>query len=490
MQKPWRILALAGMLVPGLIQAEPAPPAPQGAQAQDAASAVPPPPTPAIQEPAPSPESPRSAAVAEAPPAAPPAEALPPAPAAAPAPGPEDEAVREAAITAEPNVSDDIEAFLASKGWTMGENTRPDGSVFFISTGQGVIVAPRERKEYLNSRLLAFEKAVLDAKRAMIEYIGSRVVKEVESSYAEGGNASPTDTAGTEKARQMIRKEMDGELQKKGLQPDSPEAATEVRALLSTARFRSATRTLSQSDILGLQVFKTFEASPAGRQGQVGVICIHSDRLQQMAESMWTGAPLPPQPPQAPLASQLPSDSKVLLSSYGVQQKTDENGNPVLVAFAQAFPVSATVQSENAAYDKAKTNALGMLRQYAGESAHVATASSHTESVKEFEASAIDYFNDAAYTQQVQTYAGEMNIQGVTVIRKWSTVHPLTGGKVVGVVCAWSPSSARRAGQLKSRISGTAGQPLPSGNNAAEPARPRPVDSYRGQGAEADPDSF
>lgn len=403
----------------------------------------------------------------------------------APDPAPEEAVVKEASISAEPDVADDIDRYLASKGWVMGENSRPDGSVFFVSIGQGVIAAPRDSRAYLSSRINAFEKALLDAKRGMVEYLETKVVKEVLGNYQEGGAVVP----GDEKSAELMKQAVDQELSLKGISPESPEAAQTVRELLASSRFRSLTRTLAQSRILGLQVFKTFEATPAGKDGQMGVICIQSEKLQQMAESMWTGAPLPPQAAKVPLLSQIPSDKAILMSSYGVQQKTDDQGNLVLVAFAQAQPASASVHAENAAYDKAKTGALGLLRQFAGEAAHVATVSRLAESVSEYESGAIDYGNESAYNQQVRTYAEEMGIQGVAVIRKWRAVHPITGGKVVGVVCSWSPGSARRAAALKQRIPAGA---VPGGpGDAASAAEPARTDaSYHGEGAEGDQDSF
>ena len=404
-------------------------------------------------------------------------------------PAPEDEVLKKASITAEPNVADDIDAYLASRGWAMGENTRPDGSVFYISVGQGVIAAPRDSRTYMTSRLIAFEKALLEAKKEMVQYMESRVTKEVLSEYQEGAQGDSV-TPGSDKSESMLVGAVNDELAKQGVDARSAEAPAKVRELLSSSTFRSSIRTVAQARILGLQVFKSFEASPSGRQGQIGVICIHSDKLQEMAEAMWTGAPVPPQSPKPPLIEQIPSEHEVLLSSYGVQQKTDEQGNLVLVAFAQAKPVSFSVNSENAAYDKAKTNALGLLRQFAGESAHVATSTKNAESIREMEGSAIDYSNETTYRSQIQSYAEEMSISGVAVLKRWSVIHPLTGEKVVGVVCSWSPRAAQRASQLKQRVSG---KPTPAGSaidHGVKPSGSGQEGVYHGQGAEGDPDSF
>jgi hypothetical protein len=405
-------------------------------------------------------------------------------------PAPEDEVLKKASITAEPNVADDIDAYLASRGWAMGENTRPDGSVFYISVGQGVIAAPRDSGAYMTSRLIAFEKALLEAKKEMVQYMESRVAKEVLSDYQEGGVDNAEVAPGSDKSASLLAGAVNDELARQGVESRSPEASAKVRQLLSSSTFRSSIRTVAQARILGLQVFKSFEASPSGRQGQIGVICIHSDKLQDMAEAMWSGAPIPPQSPKPPLIDQVPSEREVLLSSYGVQQKTDEQGNLVLVAFAQAKPVSSSVNSENAAYDKAKTNALGLLRQFAGESAHVATSTKNAESIREMEGSAIDYSNETTYRSQIQSYAEEMSISGVAVLKRWSAVHPLTGEKVVGIVCTWSPRAAQRATQLKQRVSG---KPVPAGaanDHGAKPSGGGQEGVYHGQGAEGDPDSF
>ena len=404
-------------------------------------------------------------------------------------PAPEDEVLKNAAITAEPNVADDIDAYLASRGWAMGENTRPDGSVFYISVGQGVIAAPRDSRAYMTSRLIAFEKAILEAKKEMVQYMESRVAKDVLSEYQEGTQGDSA-KPGSDKSALMLSRTVSDELARQGVDARSAEAPAKVRELLSSSSFSSSIRTVAEARILGLQVFKSFEASPSGRQGQIGVICIHSDKLQDMAEAMWTGAPMPQQSPKPPLFEQIPSDREVLLSSYGVQQKTDEQGNLVLVAFAQAKPVSSSVNSENAAYDKAKTNALGLLRQFAGESAHVATSTKNAESIKEMEGSAIDYFNETTYRSQIQSYAEEMSISGVAVLKRWSAIHPLTGEKVVGIVCSWSPRAAQRASQLKQRISG---KPIPAGaadDHGVKPSGGGQEGVYHGQGAEGDPDSF
>ena len=86
------------------------------------------------------------------------------------APAPEATSQEKCAIE-EKDVDTMMDEFIASKGWVEGLNTRPDGSKFFIAKGSGVIQAPRDSQSYIDSRVNAFNKAMLDAKKAMVEYL-------------------------------------------------------------------------------------------------------------------------------------------------------------------------------------------------------------------------------------------------------------------------------------------------------------------------------
>ncbi len=293
----------------------------------------------------------------------------------------------------------------------------------------------------------------------------------------------------------LIHTYLDKELKKEGVDPDSKKGKEKIKKVLTSESFKKITKTLAQARILGMQVYKTFEASPEGKQGEVGVVCIHSDKLQKMAEAMvpGSGVALPKQTSKKPILQQIPTDKRVLLSSYGIQQKIDENGDLVLVAFAQAQPATKSKTSQNAAFRKAKLSAMGLIRQFAGENAHVATAQKMAENYKEFEDESMNYQNDEAYREQVKTYSKKMKISGISTIKKWRYEHPLTGSTVVGVVCTWSPRSALRAKSLKNKMEVT---PTPKKKNQESTVSPTTKigegqkGKYKGEGKEGDKDAF
>ena len=423
---------------------------------------------------------------------------------------PEDEVIQEAAITAEPNVQDDIDVFLEKKRWSTGAaNRKSDGTSFFLAEGVGDIKAPRNHPSYISARVMAFEAAILQAKKQMVELLGVKISKEALSEYTQGdfqaaekkakaieeSNRMPSMLA---KTKLLVHKFLDEELEKKGVDPNSEQGKQEMeRIIKSSDSFHSLTQTMAKARILGFQVHKTFEATPSNGRGQVGVLCIHSDKLQGVAEAMWTGATPPRATAKKPIREQLPIDKKVLLTMYGVQQKTDENGNAVLVAFAQGQPATSSVRSINAAYGKAKTRALGLIRQFAGENANVAIKLQDSQSSTEFAEGLPDYENLSAYKEKIATFAATMEISGISQVKRWRTKHPLTGGTVVGVVCSWSPGSAQKARDYKKRMKTAPtsrqtqqSQPSSYGQPSTPKERAGQRGSYKGQGAEADEDSF
>ena len=84
-----------------------------------------------------------------------------------------------------------MDEFISSKGWVEGLNTKADGSKFFIAKGSGVIQAPKNSQAYIDSRVNAFNKAMLEAKKAMVEYLGVDIATETAKEYAEGSAVNP-----------------------------------------------------------------------------------------------------------------------------------------------------------------------------------------------------------------------------------------------------------------------------------------------------------
>ena len=389
-----------------------------------------------------------------------------------------EDAAPEAAISEEiKDASSLLTEYLDSKGWTEGANQNK-GGVFMVQTGIGAIQAPPGHPSYNDARVRAFDKAMLDAKAKLAKSLEEEISVAVETAYVE----PPKEMKGPEqqlakamaempddsifgKAKTLIGKKLDNALRAEGYDPDAAKAAgqskvDELRAKLESVSskdsFKKSVRAGATSAISGAQAFYTIEVVK-GKRAEIGVVLIWSPKLGEMASSLVTGKPVAGVKPKTPIRSQLTNDSKVLLSTFGIQQKIDENGNYVLVSFGQSGARNDSSRSAQAAYDKAALQARSQIRQFAGETVSVSEAQDQAEETLEYDNGALpDYTDSSSYEQYQKSVAAKMKINGIMTIKKWNSVHPVSGKPVYGVIMSWSPKAAEFAREMKKTIEATA----------------------------------
>lgn len=419
---------------------------------------------------------------------------------------PEAEVNTQQTIAEEKDVQTMIDEFLSSKGWSEGENTKKNGEKFYIAIGRGVVQAPRSDRNFAASRVATYNKAMLDAKKNMAEYLEVSIKTETEKTYSEGtfppppsANPQKTDESSTlGKIRQLIHAKLDKALREEGIDPDKAskeELAKAAKKQLSQESYSKFISTAAQAYVCGLQVCNSFEFTPANRKGEIGVIAIWSPKLQKMAEVMLVGGTVPNGIPKKPIVQQIPSDPVVLLTTFGVQQKLDENGNLVLVSFGQEGAISSSATAANAASRKAQLNAFAGIREFAGENVAVGSDMLNAETTTEFENAAEEYNNASAFREKIQATAAKMNISGISTVKRWKAKHPVSGKYIYGVICAWSPAFAAHAQNLKARMK-AAPKATPTVNQSLNQGTPRANESqlqqrsFQGTGAAADDDAF
>ena len=393
-----------------------------------------------------------------------------PTPTAAP-----EEQVQEKPAIAERSVQDMMDEYLTSKGWGGGLNEKT-GKRFFVATGTGVIQAPRTGANYIGSRMNAFNKAMSEAKKTMVEYMRTEIESETLRSYQEGEFPTPEALKEKEdsnsicgKVKALLRAKLDSALREEGIDPyagDKAKAAEAAKKLLAAEQYSKFIKTAANAYVLGLQAVCTFEGVPADDKGEIGVVAIWSPRLQEMATSIMTGVPVANVAAKKPVYEQIATDPGALLSTFGVQQKIDEHGDLILVSFGQAGGVSESKTAAKGAQGKAKAQALSLIREFAGEQVSVATDALNAESTEEFERAAEEYKDTSAYSERVKAVAAKIDMAGAAVVRNWSAKHPLNGRTVYGCVCAWAPKQASLAKELRATMSATPRQPVAGGASA------------------------
>ena len=401
------------------------------------------------------------------------------------------ETVEDAGEPSEDEEVDDImQEFLDKKGWTEGPNTNSkSGSEFFVVTGSKPIMAPYKSKNFITSRQNAFTMAMADAKRSMVEHleteietsmqmemsepsdkreearlaeIKSEVLAIEELKNAAGAAKSDLQKKGDEFGSELLkqaasgadrlyRDKLDKQLRAKGIDPDKPVDAQLLKTI-SKESFQESTKALAQSRISGIQAYATFEHLPANKdKGEIGVIAIWSKKLHAMALAVTRGGVLiPPGTPKVKLRNQIPKDKVALLMTFGVQMKTDENGNLNLVSFCQSG--QRNKRAKKSASRQAALCAQKQIRSYAGEMLYSASVDQEAESLEELEGGMSVYEEDSSFEDKIKTESAKLKISGMSKLTTWHMKHPITKQQVRGAVYAWSPGSSNVAKRMKSKV--------------------------------------
>ena len=169
---------------------------------------------------------------------------------------------------------------------------------------------------------------------------------------------NPTPTEAQEvagKLKQFLFAKINKKLAEEGIDPIKNPAAAKAALgkQLNSEQYKKMISTMARAQVLGFQACCTFEGTPSSGKGEIGVVAIWSPKLQEMAASILTGAPVPSVGAKRPIRDQISDDPATLISTFGVQQKIDEAGDLVLVAFGQAGGVSESKMSGKAAQTKA-----------------------------------------------------------------------------------------------------------------------------------------
>jgi len=392
--------------------------------------------------------------------------------------------------TEKPNINDIVDDFLNSRGWYEGENTKKDGSTFFIAVGKGTIAAGRSDPGWVTSRQLAFDKAMLNAKREMLQFQEQKISTELESEYQEYGEkrqaeeaarktreglaveaARDTGMAATSEAAErsgfssavtasdkingLLRFEANRKLEELGYDPNQPIDAQTLKKVTESESFKKNIQTSAQGRIVGMQAAKTFESIPAGGEGQIAVVTIWSPRLQAIANAIFSNNPAIGPKGQAgkPLQQQIPRNKKALISQFGVQSKRNEKGEYCLLAYGQNSPRSEKQRAINAAESKARNTSQALIRQFAGEIGAVMETLDQAENVETFADGMENYAFNEDYYEQIKVSAQTIVISGMKTVKRWNAGHPVTGKPIAGVIVSWCPSGAAFGQKLKADMS-------------------------------------
>ncbi len=427
----------------------------------------------------------------------------------------------EAKMSSERGADEIMQEFLDARpdgGWNEGTNQK-NGRLFVVEKGVGAIQARPDSPSYNDARVRAFDKAMLDAKAKLAEYLETEISTAASYSYVEPpmGDKSADQELAEEIAKQppdsilgkanlLIKMKLDNLLKKEGYNADAARAQSkarvdEIKAKLATVTgkesYKKMVKNAAQTVLSGAQAFYTVEVTQ-GSRSEIGVVLIWSPKLAEMASSLVTGKPIAGAKPKTTVKNQINKDLDVLLSTFGVQQKIDENGDYVLVAFGQAGARNTSSASVNMAKAKARQNAQAMIRSFGGETIAYSMAQDQAEEALEFgEGSLPDLRDQSSASRFISTGSAKMKINGLGTVYSWNAKHPISGRTVYGEVVTWKPSVAATARSVKAQIettarNGAAGRrTVPSVNASGLDGKAKPTATERVKAAnQGDVDAF
>lgn len=423
-----------------------------------------------------------------------------------------------------------MDKFIREQGLREIKDNKKDetGRSILIDFAFATISAPPSDPNFVNARIAAFNKAMLNAKAQCAEFQktviateavmdvtlppsaraqadaeqlkreglaqeGAMKVAQALNADIKGKNAPQTIQTAALYGEKILGSKMAEELRKKGLDPQKPVDQQVAKTIAETAAFKNAVSTVAAARCTGIKAMASFEQNPSSGQGQVGIVTVWSEKLHAIADAMVTNQwdLIAKGEPGKKMADHVPDNLRTLLTTYGAMLVRDENGDYVVLAYAQAQPRTKNQQSIDSAYEVAKTRGLGLIRSFMGEAVETNRQLLDAEVSTVFTDESTRYEENSAFSRSIKAVGEALPISGVTVAHEWETLHPANNGPVVGVVMQWKVASAQIAATLAklNQASGAKAQAESSGGIAgtapggARPAEmPRKADAYSGQG--------
>lgn len=370
----------------------------------------------------------------------------------------------------------------SKKKWSLGYN--PDGRYVVIGES-GIPVSP-DSPQFQQARSNAFDKAMLNAKEQVAKYYALQIAQEIVNTYGElgdeearssfdrysaqgsGSGADPSVSGGIiSKVKRLINAELDERLDEKGIDPKSGLAKEEVAKMLEVERnapdvdsydaFRKTIERAAQAEVGALVVSKIYEDN-----GNLAVVATYSDATKRLAAA-FNGVGQPPKVRERKnnlqkWVSNL--ETKDVYSAMGVQMTSDEEGNLVMLSYAQATAKRATALARKNALAAAEATADGFIRSFVGESVAYEGALEVVESLEEFDEleSAVGRLSQSREQRnQVAAKSGALKIPGIVTMKQWSTQDKRSGALIVGVVRVCSFASAQTANRERGELESGAG---------------------------------
>ena len=350
------------------------------------------------------------------------------------------------------------EQYLNDRGWSLGYNTKSNGSQFYIGWGEADIKESPESIAYIDSRVLAFESALLTAKGEFARLSGSRIATKTVQKFFQDELSQPAELQPGSTFSQISQKlgalgnaSLDKLLMELEVDPETFTLTQKQKLAQDSLRKTSTVKAISR--VSGIRPLVTFEDN-----NTMGVLIVYSEKLREQASAIAQGKLLhkpdviPGRPSiKAQLAKMLPNDSDYIFQ-HGIRILQDERGNPVLVSFAQSgvrvtksSGKMKTSMALKAARSAAKSLSAAHIAEFINATVNLQDKTTLAESaiIEQVTEDGISSEEESLNTGKIINnfikQGAKARLTGVTTLKAWVKNHPNTGHLIAGEVKAWSP---------------------------------------------------
>jgi hypothetical protein len=383
------------------------------------------------------------------------------------------EAIQESQESIDQNEAEDSPAFpievltemveerLDRKGKILAE-VNDDGSIYMI--GAATTIKAMNQSGFITSRRIAFEKAELQAKIAIIRLSGETITSErgmeTLDQFTDGIDPDLTKKATfMQKLMTVADKSADAALKLLGTTDEELAAMNQgEKDILLKEDFASRSASIVSSMLSGCTTYKILEGDAGGDDYQVAVCVKYTPELRKLAAIVERDVKYQLDPKKAKNSFSKIKDMPVekLMMNLGSKVMFNNQGQMVVFGFGQK-EFRGSRKRASAAYQRAKSaarlEAATAIKNFVAEDLVSEEMTETIEKYREYADSTEAAFQSEKWEQKIQAKSTTLKNLSTSTVREWRGKHPLSGHDVAGVVVAWSPQGAQRGRDLRESLS-------------------------------------
>lgn len=382
-------------------------------------------------------------------------------------------------------IEDNRDQYLKERGWKLSQSAVNPGGAY-IGWGRGDIKLEPDDAKYGQARILAFYRALANAKGDFVKSRQSQIITtmtrefylneqpEIEREMNNKTYLQERISILAEKAIDLGEGYLNRLLSELNIDPNKYRVAEKSeRESITRDSINQKVTVEAISSLVGVQVLHNFYDLKS-----VGVLIIYNEESERIAKQIARGDVVSRRPSdmvaktiQDQLEAYFKSDEDYI-KIQGLRIMEDETGEKVLVAFGQWSPeITKSTSSQlreariKAARIHAQQNAIAELTNFINstlvleevgqlgeiEDLSRITTGKRVESMPSYEI--------IEPVEAIINQYGRAKLEGITTIKEWAANDPNTGHVIIGHVAMWSPATRDAA----LGIVPTPGEEIPAG---------------------------